>query len=279
MRTARYCSVIAAATASMAAAIGLLRPGLYRDNELVRAAWMGSDLITLFVAMPMLIAAITLARRGSNVALLIWIGVLDYFLYCYAYYLFGAAFNAWFLAYVLTVASSSVALVFALLNVDAAALMRDVGARSSDRWIAGYMFFVAGGLTTVYTAQSIAFIANAQVPPIVTLTGHPTSVVFALDLTLLVPPLIIAAAWLWQRRPWGRVLAAALNVKGAIYTLSLIVSSVIALRAGYGAAANEIPLWIVLTLGNAVCAVRLSMTAGEEFPKRELIRTEVFSNR
>ena len=119
------------------------------------------------------------------------------------------------------------------------------------------MFFVAGGLITVYGTQSIAFVTDAQLPPIVTLTGHPTSVVFALDLTLLVPPLIIAVAWLWKRRPWGRVLAAALNVKGAIYTLSLIVSSLIAVRSRYGAAAKEIPLWIVLTLGNAVSAVVL----------------------
>lgn len=119
------------------------------------------------------------------------------------------------------------------------------------------MWFVAGGLTTVYGTQSIAFITDAQLPPIVTLTGHPTSVVFALDLTLLVPPLIIAAAWLWNHRMWGRVLGVVLNVKGAIYTLSLIASSLIAVREGYGAAANEVPLWIVLTLGNAVSAVVL----------------------
>jgi hypothetical protein len=246
MQTARYCSVAAASLASLAAAIGLLRPAIYRDNEFVRAAWMGSDLITLLVAVPLLIAATMVARRGSAIALLTSIGVLDYLVYCYAYYLFGAAFNPLFLAYALIVAWSSVSLVFALLNLDTAALMRDAGARSSDRWIAGYMFFVAGGLTTVYSAQSIAF-----------MTDHPTSVVFALDLTLLVPPLIIAAAWLWNHRPWGRVLGAVLNVKGAIYTVSLIVSSLIAVRAGYGAAANEVPLWIVLSLGNAVSAVVL----------------------
>jgi hypothetical protein len=257
MQTARYCSVAAASLASLAAAIGLLRPAIYRDNEFVRAAWMGSDLITLLVAVPLLIAATMVARRGSAIALLTSIGVLDYLVYCYAYYLFGAAFNPLFLAYALIVAWSSVSLVFALLNLDTAALMRDAGARSSDRWIAGYMFFVAGGLTTVYSAQSIAFMTDAQLPPIITLTEHPTSVVFALDLTLLVPPLIIAAAWLWNHRPWGRVLGAVLNVKGAIYTVSLIVSSLIAVRAGYGAAANEVPLWIVLSLGNAVSAVVL----------------------
>jgi hypothetical protein len=257
MRTAHYCSVIAVALASIAASIGLLRPDIYRDNEFVRAAWTGSDVVTLFLAGPLLIAAMMLARRRSAIALVTSIATLDYFLYCYAYYLFGAAFNPLFLLYVVIVASSSVALVFTLLNLDAPRLMRDVVARSSDRWIAGYMFFVAGGLTTVYSAQSIAFIINAQVPPIVTLTGHPTSVVFALDLTLLVPPLVVAATWLWQHRPWGRVLAAALNTKGAIYTLSMIVSSLAAVRAGYGAAANEVPLWMVLTLGNAVSAVVL----------------------
>jgi hypothetical protein len=257
MRIARSCSIITGLLAAVASSVGLLRPQIYRDNEFVRAAWMGSDLVTLFVAVPVLFAALVLTARGSTIALLIWLGVLDYFLYGYAYFLFGAAFNPLFLVYVLMVALSSVAIAFALLSIDANAMMNGVAPRPTDRWIAGYMFFVAAGLTTVYAVQSIAFIVTGQVPPIVALTEHPTSIVFALDLTLLVPLLLIAATWLWKRRPWGRVLGAMLNVKGAIYTTSLIASSLMAVQRGYGAAADEVPLWIVLTFGNAVSGVML----------------------
>src|SRR5688572_15842977 len=105
-------------------------------------------------------AALLRTARGSTIALLFWLGVLDYFLYGYAYFLFGAAFNPLFLVYVLMVALSSVAIAFALLNIDANAMMNGVAPRPTDRWIAGYMFFVAAGLTTVYAVQSIAFIVT-----------------------------------------------------------------------------------------------------------------------
>jgi hypothetical protein len=256
MRTARWCSIVAAILAVAAAVAALADPGVYRDNDFVRAAWKGSDVTTLGVAVPALIGGLALSRR-SDAAMLIWLGVLDYLLYAYAYYLFGAQFNDWFLAYVAIVAASGVAIVFALIAIDAHRISRTVLPRRSDRWVAGYMIFVAAGLTLVYTLQSIAFIRSGTLPAIVTSTQHPTSVVFALDLTLLVPPLVIAATWLWHHRPWGYVLAALLNVKGAIYTLSLIISSLSAVQAGYGAAGNEVPLWIFLTIGNAVSALTL----------------------
>lgn len=253
MKVAMVAAVFAAVLAVAASAGGLVWPGLYRDNGFVRAAWMGFDLTTLCVGLPVLATSMRLAARGSLRALLVWLGLLDYLTYGYAYYLVGAAFNELFLVYAGIVVSSSMALVFALVNLDA----RTVGtttARRYDRWVAGYMWFVAGGLSTVYVAQSVAFVTSGTMPAIVSVTGHPTSVVFALDLTLVVPPLAIAAVLLWRGHAWGRIVGAIVNVKGAIYTCSLGVSSLIALRNGFADAGNEIPLWITLTAGNAIAA-------------------------
>ncbi len=69
--------------------------------------------------------------------------------------------------------------------------------------MAGYMVLVAAGLTTVYVAQSIAFVRTGALPAIVAITGHPTSLVFALDLPLVVPALLVGAFWLQQDRAVG----------------------------------------------------------------------------
>ena len=100
----------------------------------------------------------------------------------------------------------------------------------------------------------LVFIATGQPPPIVVVTGHPTSLVFALDLSLLVPALVIGALWLVKRRPWGYVIAAVTNVKGTVYTLSLAAGSVIASKQGIQEAIDELPLWLLLTAGNAAAA-------------------------
>jgi len=40
------------------------------------------------------------------------------------------------------------------------------------------------------------FVATGQLPPFVIQTGHPTSVIFALDPSLVVPVLALGAIWL-----------------------------------------------------------------------------------
>src|SRR5688572_30592475 len=207
MRTAYTLSIIIAILASIASAGGLLLDGLYRDNMFVTSAWKGNDLITLFLAVPILVAAMVISNRRDPKSLnktlgsvdLVWMGALNYMLYNYAFYLFGAAFNWFFLIYVALLALSIFALIFGLVNLDVNGISQQVKERMPVKWIATYMLFVAIGLTIIYTAQSIGFIITGELPVIVARTGHPTSIVFALDLTLLVPFLALGGIWLLQR--------------------------------------------------------------------------------
>lgn len=66
----------------------------------------------------MLVAALVLARRGSGRAQLVWLGMLAYTLYNYAFYLFGAAFNSLFLVYAALFTLSVFALLFGLVALD-----------------------------------------------------------------------------------------------------------------------------------------------------------------
>lgn len=248
LKAAYILSILIAVLAAVVSVGGLLLNGLYRDNLFVTSAWKGNDLVTLFVAVPLLVAALVFSARGSLRAQLIWMGVLDYMLYNYAFYLFGAAFNWFFLIYATLLGLSIFALVFGLVNLDVSEIRQQFRERTPVRWIAGYMLFVAAGLSLIYLVQSLAFVFTRQLPAIVTRTGHPTSVVFALDLTLLVPVLVLGAIWLLMHKPWGYVLAGISTVKGPAYTLVLTAGSLWAARAGVSDAAAEIPLWLTLTV-------------------------------
>ncbi|MCU0489261.1 MAG: hypothetical protein MUE67_09950 [Anaerolineales bacterium] len=239
-------STLIAVLATIASAGGLLLEGLYRDNTFVTTTWLGNDAVTLFLAAPILVIAMVLAARGSLRAQLIWLGALDYMLYNYTFYLFGTAFNAFFLIYAVLVALSIFALIFGLVGLEVNTIRQRFSPRTPVKWIAGYLIFVAAGLGLIYVAQSVVFIATGQVPAIVAMTEHPTNVVFALDLTLLIPWLIVGAVWLMQRRPWGYVIAGILNVKGPLYTLVLAVNSILVAQAGISET-SELPLWGTLT--------------------------------
>ncbi len=74
-----------------AALIGAIHPEVYRDNALVSAGWRGNDLVTIFLAVPLLAISIIFSR--SPHARLILAGMLVYGFYNSAFYLFGAAYN------------------------------------------------------------------------------------------------------------------------------------------------------------------------------------------
>ncbi len=100
--------------------LGLIFPGQYRDVEWIRLTWFGNDGVTLVVGVPLLVAALLLARRGSIRGLLLWLGMLGYGAYNYAYYMLGAALNASFPLYVAALLLSVITLILALSRIDVA---------------------------------------------------------------------------------------------------------------------------------------------------------------
>src|ERR1700687_4804552 len=98
--------------------LGLLFQGQYRDVEWIKATWFGNDWVTLVAAVPLLVIALLMARRGFVRGLLLWFGLIEYAVYNYAYYLFGTALNAFFLLYVVAFVLSAVTLILALSRLD-----------------------------------------------------------------------------------------------------------------------------------------------------------------
>jgi hypothetical protein len=93
LRAAMLLSGLIAALMVAASVAGLFVTDLYDETAWGREALRGGDLVTLLLAAPILIAALVLVRRGSIRAQAVWVGMLFYCLYGYAYYVFGATFN------------------------------------------------------------------------------------------------------------------------------------------------------------------------------------------
>ena len=111
LRSAYLLTMIVVALMGAQAILGLLFQAQYRDADWIVATWFGNDWFTLVVAVPMFAVALMSAGRGSIRGFLLWAGMLGYGVYNYAYYLFGAALNAFFPLYVLVFVLSSVTLM------------------------------------------------------------------------------------------------------------------------------------------------------------------------
>ena len=254
LKTSLTLTIIITTFAIIAAAGGLLLDNLYRDNNFVKSAWYANDAITLFVVVPLLLFAMILTTKGYHRWLLIWIGSIGYMFYNFAFYLFAAVFNKFFLIYAALFSLSAITLVWMLSRLHIQQLAGYFSINIPVRSIAIYLLFIAAMLLAVEISMIIPFILSGALPETIKLTEHPTSIVFALDLTIIVPASILAAILLWRRSTWGYVLAVIMLVKGFCYGLVLCIGTVqLANSKTYGHWDPLMPFYIFITLGGILC--------------------------
>ncbi len=97
------------------------------------------------------------------------------------------------MVYVVLFALSIWTLFIGLVNLDVTALSRKFEARTPVKAISVYMLLVGLGLSTVYFATWLNFVTSEQVPTMVVKTDRSTDVVLALDLSFVIPLLVVGA--------------------------------------------------------------------------------------
>jgi hypothetical protein len=225
--------------------LGRVYPGQYRDVEWIRLTWFGNDWLTLVVAVPLLVASVLLARRGSDRGLLLWLGMLGYGAYNYAYYMLGAALNAFFPLYIAALLLSVVTLILVLSRIEVAEIAARFRPKTPVRVVGGYLVFVGVGLTFVWMGMWAAYIFAGQPTPI---ESEAFKLVAALDITIIVPALALGGVLLWRRNTWGYIVAVIAGIQGSLYLLVLSINSAVAILRGLAEAPGELPLWGTLAL-------------------------------
>ncbi len=235
---------------------GLIINGLYRDATWYAVQARGQDLATLIIGVPLLVVSLAFMMRGSERALLVWLGSLAYILYTYLTDAFSVVFNAFFLLYVALVSLSFFTLTIALLNIDADALRRHFGARTPVKVVSGYLLVVVTLVFLAWMREILPALLTGQIPQSITLARIPSNPIYVLDLSVLLPSIFLAAIWLWRHRAWGYVLCGMFLVK--VFTLSLAILSL-----GWFMYQSNLPgldpvvvgFWVLLAVTSLVLAV------------------------
>jgi len=249
--------VLAATLAALMAVqsvLGLLLEEQYRDAEWIKAAWFGNDWVTLVVAVPLLIMALAMARRGSVRGLLLSLGLVGYAAYTYAYYLLGAALNAFFVLYVVTFVLSAITLILALSRIDAAHVAASFRPTTPVRTIGGFLAVVGFGLACVWVTMWAAYVFAGQPLPV---DPEAFKLVAALDLSLMVTGLTFGGILLWRREAWGYIVAAIASIQASLYLLVLMAGSIVGVHRELAKAPGEVPIWGMLAVLTTAVTVLL----------------------
>ena len=248
LRLARRLSIAVIILAAVASAGGLALPAVYRDTAWVVPQNRGADVVTLCVALPSLCIALRAAMRGSVRATIIWFGLLGYVCYVYTGASFAYAFNEFFLIYVALFGLSIAALIAVGRSIDTRAVGRSFDA-GTPRWGAiAFAVFLATMLCVLWLGQIVPFFTSGAIPESITLSGGLTMFVYVLDLGVIVPVALVAAAWLRRGLPWGSILMGFILVKAATMGLSLVSMTWFAVRAGQSADLGLAVVWVCIAL-------------------------------
>jgi hypothetical protein len=194
--------------------------GLYGADPTTLPAFLGQDVLTLFVGFPLLIGAVWSTRRGSLRALLVWLGALFYIAYSYAYYLLSPEFNPLYPAYLTIVSASLYCLVYLLLSMDMASIKARFAAGTPTRLTGGFMMTMALLLAIKWVTSMISALSGDDM-----LVSHKNLVVWVLDLVVALPALFWGGIWLWRRDALGFAVAGMLLLKAAFVGLTLVVDT------------------------------------------------------
>jgi hypothetical protein len=199
---------------------------LYDPAAATYPAFLGQDIMSLVVGVPVLAAASWSARAGSVRALVVWMGALFYTAYSYYFYVAGAPFSPLFPAYVAVVSMSAYGALYLLFATDLPIVRARFAASLPVRATAAFLMGLALGFAVLWAALIAAR----------AIAGHDLDMVsrtvIALDGVVLLPLLFMSGLWLRRREPLGFVVSGLLLVKTSLTFMTLLTAT--ALTAAWG---------------------------------------------
>ena len=213
--------------------------GLYRaDSWLIGVGNRGTDAVTLFLEVPVLLVALAAYRRRSVRGTVVLVGVLGWLLYYYASMSLYTAYNRLFGMYVLAFGLALFAVPLAMRSIDLARFAAVFPSRPSRRLLVGYLGFLAVALTVAWLPALVAAAVTGDLPA--RLDVYSTEVTWALDLGVVVPAVAVTGWLLHRHAVAGPLAVTAMLALNVALGVALAPQGVVQLAVGVPVKGGEI---------------------------------------
>ena len=242
-------SIVIAVLLAVITISGLLYPASFYPTLNLRLFSIPTDIISLFVCLPILVLSMLLAQRSNLVGLLCWPGTLLYITYIYIIYILSQPFNVLFIPYLLLFVVSVYTLVALIASIDAVAVRQQLKGSVPAR--------TAGIILTIMSA----FFILVQVGELVNalINGIPKELSdlapFVSDFITVAPAWLLGGIMLWRDKALGYAAGTGLLLLGTILFGGL--AFVIAFPAMHDQSPIDIASVVMMLLMGAVCFIPL----------------------
>ncbi len=236
--------------------VSIYGSGLYaHDSVSMVAQGLASDVITLFVAVPVTFLALFFSLKKSFKADLVLTGMLGYFLYTYASYAFLWNYNDLFIVYVSIMSLSFFAFVIKMTSFDLSSFKTHFKAPFKAKSILGFQWLVIIMVGLLWLSKLAPTWVSSGPPQ--GLEHYTTLVIQALDLGFIIPTALISALSLAGRRPLGYLLSSIILIKGIALLSSITAMAINMMLAGVTTSFVEIGIFAFLDLFGVYALWRL----------------------
>ena len=194
----------AAIVLALTSAAGLWLPGIYaKETPSWAAQGVGQDVVDLFFVAPLLAFCAFQVGKGRRIFLFPLEGILFYLIYSFVLYAFCVHFNRIFFLYCAGLGFSVYALALLNLGIGPPEAGKWFDPRPSTR-LPG-LFFLATTLAfyVLWLSEDIPAVLSGTAPKSLEEVGLFTNPVHILDLSLVLPAMLIASIQLLRKRTFG----------------------------------------------------------------------------
>jgi len=192
-----------------------------RDASSMAAQGAGQDLVDLVLVVPLLVFSLIFTLRNSRTASLIFGGVVFYILYSFFIYAFGLHFNKFFLLYCLILGCSLYLFILFNLELTRMDVENWFGIKAPTRLTGLYLILISVLFFMLWLKDIIPAVLNDSIPKNVSDYNLLVNPVHVLDLSIVLPGLVVTAVLLMKKRRLGFVLAPLMLVFLIILTIAL----------------------------------------------------------
>ncbi|NJB72192.1 hypothetical protein GGR42_002683 [Saonia flava] len=209
--------------ASISCAISIVNNDLYLDGEWANAQWLGQDIATLFVAIPLLLLSYQKSIKTKKWETVLS-GTLFYFVYTYSFFVFEAKLTFLYFFHLPIFSLSLIGLFISLKNTLAEKRKYVTKNNSIKRLVLVYLLLISGMLSFLWLSDIVSHITipnyKSDTP-----SGEPLLIVYTLDLAIVIPLMMISVIGYYKNRQYGIKLIGVMLTKTSTLGIALMAMS------------------------------------------------------
>ena len=226
--------------------ISISNNDIYQDGAWVNAQWLGQDSVSLFIATPfLLLARYQAVRHQSWKWKLVWSGILFYFFYTYAFFMFAAQLTFLYLFHLPIFSLATIGFVVSLIDI----FQPEFEISATKVWIKNvvivYFTLMSIMISVLWLKDIFSHLTIAgyqsDMPD-----GEAPLIIYSLDLAIIIPLMLLAAFGYWRKKQYAYKLTAIMLVKTSTLGFALMGMSLSMFLKGISPDTFLIILWCIV---------------------------------